>query len=245
MPSAEHPLSPVLILGMHRSGTSCLAGALQRAGLHLGAVSERNKHNPKGNRERDDVRLLHDAVLEANGYGWNAPPPPGAPPPAWSAGHLDEQQRILRALAEPAAPFGLKDPRMMLVLEAWIRAAPGAMCVGTIRHPAAVIASLRKRQPKQLHVLTEVRCADLWIAYNTRLLAHAQSTALPMVSFDWEAGRYLAAVRAMAEELGLPRPAALDSFFDASMRHAHEGDIALPEAALDLWSDLMARCITP
>jgi len=29
----------VLILGMHRSGTSCLAGSLQEAGLYLGEVN--------------------------------------------------------------------------------------------------------------------------------------------------------------------------------------------------------------
>ena len=37
----------VFVLGMHRSGTSCLAGCLEHCGLHLG-----------------DVRVGHDALQE-------------------------------------------------------------------------------------------------------------------------------------------------------------------------------------
>ncbi|WP_173204579.1 hypothetical protein [Sphingopyxis sp. BSNA05] len=37
----------VLILGMHRSGTSCLAGALERCGLHLGDVRRTGTHNKR------------------------------------------------------------------------------------------------------------------------------------------------------------------------------------------------------
>ena len=45
----------VLVLGMHRSGTSCLAGSLQQAGLELGDVFTSNPFNKKGNREHRDV----------------------------------------------------------------------------------------------------------------------------------------------------------------------------------------------
>jgi len=34
---------PILILGMHRSGTSCLAGCLEEAGLYLGDVTKIEK----------------------------------------------------------------------------------------------------------------------------------------------------------------------------------------------------------
>jgi len=42
---------PILILGMHRSGTSCLAGCLEEAGLYLGDVNLKAGFNKKGNRE--------------------------------------------------------------------------------------------------------------------------------------------------------------------------------------------------
>jgi hypothetical protein len=41
----------VIVLGMHRSGTSCLAGMLQSAGFHTEAVEEWSPDNNKGSRE--------------------------------------------------------------------------------------------------------------------------------------------------------------------------------------------------
>ena len=64
----------ILILGMHRSGTSCLAGSLQEAGLYLGEVNTTAPHNAKGNRESRTIVALHDGLLQANGGAWDAPP---------------------------------------------------------------------------------------------------------------------------------------------------------------------------
>jgi hypothetical protein len=49
----------VFILGMHRSGTSCLAGSLERCGLFLGDVSRSNVSNPRGTHELSEVRRAH------------------------------------------------------------------------------------------------------------------------------------------------------------------------------------------
>ncbi len=38
----------VLNLGMHRCGTSCLAGCLERCGLHLGDVRRTGRHHARG-----------------------------------------------------------------------------------------------------------------------------------------------------------------------------------------------------
>ena len=46
---------PIVILGMHRSGTSCLAGCLEELGLHLGTVITSAPHNKKGNRENPEL----------------------------------------------------------------------------------------------------------------------------------------------------------------------------------------------
>ncbi|MFD2233067.1 hypothetical protein [Phaeospirillum tilakii] len=65
----------ILILGMHRSGTSCLTGMLEQAGLPLGEVNTVSRHNRKGNRENNEVMRLNDAVLAASGGRWDQPPP--------------------------------------------------------------------------------------------------------------------------------------------------------------------------
>ena len=58
------------VLGMHRSGTSWLAGSLEERGLALGEVNESAKYNAKGNRENSELQSLHAAVLRDSGGTW-------------------------------------------------------------------------------------------------------------------------------------------------------------------------------
>ena len=64
----------VCILGMHRSGTSCLAGSLEEAGLYLGDVITNTPHNLKGTRENRRIFTLHDGILGRCGGTWQHPP---------------------------------------------------------------------------------------------------------------------------------------------------------------------------
>ena len=61
----------ICILGMHRSGTSCLTGSLQEAGVDLGDCHSWNPHNRKGNRENQEIVDLNDAVLHLNDAAWD------------------------------------------------------------------------------------------------------------------------------------------------------------------------------
>ena len=79
----EKPKSKVIaVLGMHRSGTSCLTGLLEDSGVYLGNVSKKNPHNLKGNQENLRIIHLHDAVLSDNGATWDNPPTSNA---VWNA----------------------------------------------------------------------------------------------------------------------------------------------------------------
>ena len=60
-------MTGVVVLGMHRSGTSCLAGSLEQQGLFLGEVNTSAPWNRRGNRERFDVMNLQGDILEASG----------------------------------------------------------------------------------------------------------------------------------------------------------------------------------
>lgn len=76
----QGPSRVVAILGMHRSGTSLLAGTLQECGLDLGAVSTAAAANEKGNRESWLLMALHEDLLRQAGGAWDRPPArhPGA-----------------------------------------------------------------------------------------------------------------------------------------------------------------------
>ena len=95
---------------MHRSGTSCLTGTLQEAGLFLGDCHTWNKHNEKGNRENQKFVDLHDAILEANAGAWDAPPTKVT----WSAEHIAAAKQLLADHAGESN-FGFKDPRALPV----------------------------------------------------------------------------------------------------------------------------------
>ena len=64
----------ILILGMHRSGTSMVARLLNMLGCYLapeGFSSGANQENPKGFWERRDVRNLNDMVLHSADADWH------------------------------------------------------------------------------------------------------------------------------------------------------------------------------
>lgn len=229
----EEPLPgrPILILGMHRSGTSCLAGCLQAAGLHLGEVYTANRHNLRGNRENQGVMDLNEAVLAASNGSWHHPPDSVEWPDELKARRGEALAGIARD-----GPWGFKDPRSLLTLDGWLDGLGEVELVASYRHPSAVAASLAARPP-QFPVSHWFR---LWRRYNRRLVALARARVVRMVSYDWAAPIYLDAITELAGQLGLPEPMRARDFFDGSLRH-RSGEAAsepTPEDLLEIYEQL-------
>src|ERR1700754_2964112 len=77
-PTGERPAaaSPsVLVLGMHRSGTSAVTRLLGMTGLDMAnadaLLPAHASDNPDGYWERADINALNDALLAARGFAWN------------------------------------------------------------------------------------------------------------------------------------------------------------------------------
>lgn len=206
---------PVLILGMHRSGTSCLAGLLEECGLHLGEVRRRSAHNARGNRENPQVMQLNEALLAANGARWDAPPEGRI---RWNADLARRRDALLGGYPQ-GRRFGIKDPRLLFCLPFWAEALGPVRLVATVRHPRAVARSLAVRSG-----MPAARAIALWRAYNAQLLKLARDRArdLTLVTFDAGEAAYLAAVTRLSGALGLAPPAEGLRFFDAGLRH-HSG----------------------
>ena len=63
----------LIVLGMHRSGTSSVTRLLNLAGAYFGPegiATDPNAENPKGFWERRDVRAVCDGLLHGGGYDW-------------------------------------------------------------------------------------------------------------------------------------------------------------------------------
>lgn len=227
----DRSCAPVGIVGMHRSGTSCLAGSLEEAGLFLGDVNTAAPFNKRGNRENRAIMDLHDDVLRANGGSWDVVPERVE----WS----DAQRRRLDELiaAYPAdRAWGFKEPRSLLVLDRWLEVLPQLRLVGTFRHPAAVAASLAHRNQFE-----PARSYALWLAYNRRLIAYQRRYGFPLVNFDWPPARYLRAVESLVRALGLRPPADGFQFFTTELRsNRAAGDAALPREVAETYDALLS-----
>ena len=112
--TAELPQRVIAVLGMHRSGTSCVTGSLQNYGLFLGEHSTWNRYNTRGNRENQSIVDLNDKVLASSGGDWLEPPTRVV----WQEEHLQEARSILAEYKKQPL-FGFKDPRTLLTLAGW------------------------------------------------------------------------------------------------------------------------------
>lgn len=224
----------IAVLGMHRSGTSSLAGCLEDTGVVLGEVAASNRNNPKGNRENRKVIALHKDILKSNGGSWDHPPQAVI----WKPKQQKTRDRIIHGFAsEPV--WGFKDPRALLCLEGWLEALPKLICVGIFRHPLLVAQSLKRRNDFPLE-----RALDLWMAYNDRLLRHHDQLDFPIISFDEEARQYIEKLRGLVDALNIGLDAEHIAFFSPELRHVTiEGDQQLPEACAQMYAELQRRAI--
>jgi len=229
----------VMILGMHRSGTSSLTGSLQQSGLYLGDVYTENPFNRKGNRENDRIMRLNDAVLAFSSSDWRTPPVTVK----WNESHLQERDDIIREFnANSEKLWGFKDPRVLFTFPFWKGGLTNIQLVGTVRHPVSVAQSLQFRN--QIPIKDGLQ---LWYAYNSKLLELLNEYDFPLISFDVPAQQYLASIEFVAGHLRLTatQRQGETTFFEERLRtHLEHSEIAVPEHVMSLYDDLKARLIS-
>jgi hypothetical protein len=229
----------IAILGMHRSGTSATAGMLQEHGVELGPVSERARFNARGNREIRALNQLHNAILARSGGSW------WDPPPRVRLKRADFRRRDEILAGIPGPTIGVKDPRMLLVLDLWRDLEPKP--IGVIRNPVAVRKSLERRARERADRHPQLSASgweELWATYNRALLEELERDPFPVIDFDRHA-ELDAQVRAALEAHGLDAGAE-SSFFERELvgHHVEEwrSQVAF-EGALELWDELASRAL--
>lgn len=221
--------APVAIIGMHRSGTSCLAGCLEDLGLTLGTVNTAAPHNRKGNRENPRFWPVHDAVLARVDAAWDNPP---AEPVVWTPAEIADLRTVLDDYSDLPTPWGFKDPRATLLLDGWLQVLPDLRLVASFRHPLAVAASLAAR-----NAMDPDQALAVWAGYNRAVLRWTDHPGF-VALIDYDAPDYEAQVRAAAGRLGLDAAAPMP-FREAELTHQRaEGPV--PPSVADLWERLTA-----
>lgn len=132
----------LIVTGMHRSGTSMIAGVLQLCGAHLGNnLLSGKRDNPNGHFEDKDFVRLNDVILKWNGGTWDNPP---------KKVPIPKDLSTLKTWANGWPDNGVvlwKDPRAVYTIPVWeaaLRPAPLRVLIVARRTPA-VIESLMKR----------------------------------------------------------------------------------------------------
>lgn len=160
-------MSLLVVMGMHRSGTSLVASSLRACGWDVGPEADLmppKGDNPHGFIEHVPAVNLSERVLRRMGGSWDAPP---ALPPGWQHDPSLDDLRELAAdvvaalLAHGRGPHLLKDPRLSLTLPFWQTVTSIDDAVLVLRPPDPVVRSLRRRHPD-----TSIgRAAALYVRY--------------------------------------------------------------------------------
>lgn len=218
----------VFVLGMHRSGTSCLAGTLQACGVELGHVVEKSHGNPKGTREISALWQLNERLLEKNGGSCVSP----GLVKRWDREDEKDRDTILSGFLRSRV-WGIKDPRLMFCLDFWrqgIDVEP--TLVGTFRHPTAVAASLKVRDGMETS-----KAIEFWKQYNQRLLDEYQSSPFPLACFDANPQTYQVQLTRIIRSLNL-NPVQDNHFFEAQHRSITETSAFPDKGCADLYAAL-------
>jgi GT2 family glycosyltransferase len=169
--------SPVIVTGMHRSGTSLVASILAACGVDMGdRLLAADRHNPRGYFEDVEIldlqrEMLHAATVPDDGghrdWGWT------------ESERLDrerfanftERARALVA-AKSAGPdgfWGWKEPRTTLALDFWDALLDDARYVLVYRFPWEVADSMQ-RLGADVFLRRPDYAYRIWAFYNRHLL---------------------------------------------------------------------------
>jgi hypothetical protein len=149
---SSSPRQAIVILGMHRSGTSALTGALARLGLSLPKTPLGHAaDNPEGFYESRPVVDRNYLLLLAEQCGWNITftLEPDAVRAKATPALLQELYEILQQEFGDTGSFVLKDPRLCLLLNLWLpglqRLTASQNVLLLARHPAEIVRSHAQR----------------------------------------------------------------------------------------------------
>jgi hypothetical protein len=226
----------IIILGMHRSGTSALTGALRVLGVKLGnrLYAAQTGVNDKGFWEHEHIADTHDAILRVTGSYWDDFLPFAE---GWTAHsalpyYLKRLKRIVARDFGEEPLWGLKDPRMCRLLPLWLSIFEEEnvrpVFVLIVRHPAEVCRSLHARDGMSME-----KALLLWLRYTLDAELYSRDHRRVFVTFDSlieDTGSTLKSIERILE-ISFPRPVedalpAISEFLTSGLRHHNNGQLS-------------------
>jgi hypothetical protein len=177
----------IVVLGMHRSGTSAITRALQVVGVELGSnlMAPIEDVNAKGFWEDIDFCALNIEALSALGSDWDhlASIGPDGVERLRKKGYFARAVELLRQKIGKSRIFGFKDPRVAKLLPFWnevfIYCQLDTSFVLAMRHPLSVAKSLAKR-----NCFDPEKSYFLWLGHVLESLSGSAGRQCVLIDYD-------------------------------------------------------------
>lgn len=249
--AGAEPRSALLVLGMHRSGTSATTRVLNLLGADLGEnLMGPGYSNDHGFWEHMEAFQINDRLLRSLGMTWNDPRrmPAGWEETAEFTSALREIVVLLERDFAEAPLWALKDPRICRLVPLWLKALENQKVTGraviVLRHPDEIADSLAVRDGlsrSQIHLL--------WARHLCEAERETRGMPRCVIRYDRMLKDWRSELSQAGSELGVKWPvnfdlaaAQIDGFLQSGSRHhVAQQD---PLAAMDMdmpWVDMAYR----
>lgn len=217
----------IFILGMHRSGTSALSGALAASGARFGEdlLAPEAGVNDKGFWEHRALVRINEALLQLASRRWYHPfaseivtrLDAASVPTAL----LSDARQFVSHVADHSPLFAIKDPRLCLTAGFWRpifeHAGYRVVAVHMLRHPSEVARSLAKRDG-----IPANHSHALWLEYTGQAERFCQSVAAFRASYEQLLTDPQWLLQMLAESINTPLepdPPLLRQWLQTDLRH--------------------------
>lgn len=218
----------VLILGMHRSGTSALTGLLNLTGLSLGThLMNPADDNPKGFFENQDIVDFNETLFEQLRTAWDDT---GALSSEWYNNETLEPmyqnaQKIIEIQFKDTALFSIKDPRMCILFPFWEKVFQllniDVKIIIPYRNPLEVAESLHKRNE-----FNREKSLLLWVKHVLFAEFYSRNYARIIISYDNLLNNPKMTMASIEKALAISLPnnfesirEKVDNFLEKSLKH--------------------------
>lgn len=236
----------IVIVGMHRSGTSALARVVNILGADLAQNLMRPQlDNPLGFWEPVLISRLNERMLVKAERSWDNPKPIAASwlNPDKRLHDIAEAVELLLKEFPDAELFSLKDPRLSRLLPIWLSAfkrlniQPSFLIV--CRNPLEVAVSLQKRNG-----IGAAQAQLLWLTYMQEAERETRGYPRAVVHYDQLLGDWRGALAEAYERIGLDSltlGGELATQVDAFISERHRHQLSSTDALLqhESFSDLV------
>lgn len=212
----------LIIIGMHRSGTSAVSGSLSEQGVFMGddLYGPQKGVNEKGFFENSALVRFNERLFDELGWSWDDPLASAHRECEWEKldKWLPKAVSLIQREYGKRAAWGMKDPRTSLLLPFWQKVLAHVEVEPTyvvmLRHPAEVVGSLAKRDQ-----FSTDKSLMLWLNYTLSSLMNTTSDNRIVIIFDDLMTSPQEQVKKIYSHVGIPIDTTIKSaFIDTRLR---------------------------